>query len=106
MSQQSASVPYPSAREPVTPEHDQRRLDPRRFNLSSLGAMTFLIVCAIYFLVPFFWLFVSATKSGRDLVTTFGLWFAPHFNLLANLQFLFTYDNSIYVRWMLNTLIY
>jgi multiple sugar transport system permease protein len=68
--------------------------------------MMFLVVCAIYFLVPFFWLFVSATKSGRDLATTFGLWFAPHFNLFANLQFLFMYDDSIYVRWMLNTLIY
>src|SRR3984893_7590181 len=103
MSQQSASVPYPSAREPVTPEHDQRRLGPRRFNLSSLGAMTFLVVCAIYFLVPFFWLFVSATKNGEDLVTTYGLWFAPHFHLFANLQFLFTYNQSIFVLLMLHT---
>ena len=104
MSQQSATVPYPSARELATPEHTQRR--PRRFNLSSLAAMTFLVVCAIYFLVPFFWLFVSATKNGHDLVTTFGLWFAPHFNLFANLEFLFTYNHSIYVRWLLNTLVY
>src|SRR5437762_14356145 len=106
MSQQSATVPYPGAREPVTPEHGQRRPGQRRFNPSSLAAMMFLVVCAIYFLVPFFWLFVSTTKSGRDLATTFGLWFAPRFNLLANLQFLFMYDNSIYVRWMLNTMIY
>jgi multiple sugar transport system permease protein len=68
--------------------------------------MTFLVVCAMYFLVPFFWLFVSATKNGEDLVTTYGLWFAPHFNLFANLQFLFTYNQSIFVRWLLNTLIY
>ena len=106
MSQQLASVPYPSAPELATTEHAQRRLGPRRFNLSSLAAMMFLVVCAIYFLMPFFWLFVSATKTGRDLVTTFGLWFGPHFNLFANLQFLFTYDHSIYVRWLLNTLIY
>src|SRR5260370_39271251 len=101
MSQQSATVPYPSAREPVTPEHDQRR-----FNLISLGAMTFLVVCAIYFLVPFLWLIVAATKTGPDVSATFGLWFAPDFHLFANLQFLFTYDNSIFVRWLLNTLIY
>ena len=68
--------------------------------------MTFLFVCTIYFLVPFFWLFVSATKNGEDLVTTYGLWFGPHFNLFTNLQFLFMYDQSIYVRWLLNTLIY
>jgi len=68
--------------------------------------MTFLFLCAIYFLVPFFWLFVSATKNGEDLVTTYGLWFAPHFNLFANLEFLFTYNQSIFGRWLLNTLIY
>ncbi len=106
MSQQSDSVRYLGAREPVTPEHGQRRPGPRRFNLSSLAAMTFLVVCAIYFLVPFFWLFVSATKNGEDLVTTYGLWFAPHINLFANLQFLFTYNQSIFMRWLLNTLIY
>jgi multiple sugar transport system permease protein len=106
MREQFASVLHPTAREVATTEPAQRRPAPRRFNLSSLGATTFLFVFAIYFLVPYFWLFVSATKTGRDLVTTFGLWFAPHFNLLANLQFLFTYDHSIFVRWLLNTLIY
>ena len=106
MSQQFASVPDPSAPELATTKHAQRRLGARRFNLSSLGAMTFLVVCAIYFLVPFFWLFVSATKNGEDLVTTYGLWFAPHFNLFTNLQFLFTYNQSIFMRWLLNTLIY
>lgn len=106
MSQQSATVPYPGTREPVTPEHGRKRPRPRRFNLSSLGAMTFLFVFAIYFLVPFFWLVISATKNGEDLVTTYGLWFGPHFNLFANLQFLFTYNQSIFVRWLLNSLIY
>jgi multiple sugar transport system permease protein len=68
--------------------------------------MTFLVACALYFLVPFFWLFVAATKNGEDLVTTYGLWFAPHFDLFANLQFLFTYNQSIFGRWLLNTLLY
>jgi multiple sugar transport system permease protein len=106
MREQFASVLHPTAREVATTEHAQRRPAPRRFNLSSFGAMTFLFVFTVYFLLPYFWLVVSATKTGRDLVTTFGLWFAPHFNLFANLQFLFSYDHSIFVRWLLNTLIY
>jgi multiple sugar transport system permease protein len=107
MSPQPASVAYPGTREPVAPEHDRgRRPGPKRFNLGSLAVMTFLVVCAVYFLVPFFWLFVSATKNEQDLVTTYGLWFAPHFYLFANLQFLFTFNHSIFVRWLLNTLIY
>jgi len=101
MREQSAPVLYSTTR-----EHAKRRPRPRRFNPSSLGAMTFLVVFAIYFLAPYFWLVVSATKTQRDLVTTFGLWFAPHFNLFANLQFLFSYNHSIFVRWLLNTLIY
>jgi multiple sugar transport system permease protein len=106
MSKPLTSVSYPGASELATTGYTRRRPGPRRFNLSSIVAMMFLVVCAIYFLVPFFWLFVSATKNGQDLVTTYGLWFAPHFNLFANLQFLFTYDHAIYVRWLLNTLLY
>jgi multiple sugar transport system permease protein len=68
--------------------------------------MTFLAVCAMYFLLPFFWLLVAATKTEGDLNNTFGLWFAPHIHLLGNLQFLFTVNNSIFVQWLLNTLIY
>jgi len=102
MSQQTASVPMPTTKELAIP--GQRR--PRRFNPASIGAMTFLLVFTLYFLVPFFWLVVSATKSQADLFGTFGLWFAPNFNLFTNLQELFTYTNGLFGRWLLNTLLY
>lgn len=104
MRSQSATVPV---------ETDQRSktllamgMKSRRATGASIGAMTFLIICVVYFLVPFFWLIVSATKNAGDLFGTFGLWFAPTFNLWSNLQQLFTYNDSIYVRWLLNTLLY
>jgi multiple sugar transport system permease protein len=107
MSPQSATAADPGTREPMAFEHERRRRPgPRRFNFSQFVTMTILVVFAIYFLVPFFWLFVSATKNGQDLVTTYGLWFAPHFSLFTNLQLLFTFNHSIFVRWLLNTLIY
>lgn len=102
MSQQTASVPMPTAREVVTPRQER----PRRFNVDSVGAMTILLIFMLYFLIPFFWLVVSATKSQTDLFGTFGLWFAPNFNLFTNLQQLFTYQNGIFGRWLLNTLLY
>ena len=102
MRQQTASVPLPIARELAISRQER----PRRFHLSSLGAMTFLLIFTLYFLIPFFWLLVSATKSQADLFGTFGLWFAPTFNLFTNLQDLFTYNNSIFGRWLLNTLLY
>ena len=104
MSQQSASVPMPTAREEVTAEH--RVHEQRQLKLSTLGVMGFLILFTIYFLVPYFWLIVSATKNAGDLFGTFGLWFAPNFQLGSNLQQLFTYNDAIYPRWLLNTLLY
>ena len=102
MSQQAASVPVPAAQELAIAKQER----PRRFNLESIGAMTFLLLFTVYFLIPFFWLVISATKSQADLFGTFGLWFAPNFNLFTNLQQLFTYNGGIYTRWLLTTLRY
>lgn len=102
MSQQTASVPMPTARELAITQQER----PRRFDLSSIGAMTFLLVFTLYFLIPFAWLVIASTKSQSDLFGTFGLWFAPNFNLFTNLSQLFSYNNSIFARWLLNTLLY
>ncbi len=102
MSQQTTTVPIATAQDLVISRQER----PRRFNLSSIGVMTTLLIFTLYFLIPFFWLVVSATKSQADLFGTFGLWFAPDFNLFTNLQSLFTYNNGIYGRWLLNTLLY
>ncbi len=102
MSQQAASVPMPTVQELAVARHEH----PRRFNLASVGAMTILLIFTLYFLIPFLWLVISATKSQADLFGTFGLWFAPHFNLFTNLQSLFTYNDGIFGRWLLNTLLY
>jgi multiple sugar transport system permease protein len=60
---------------------------------------------AIYFLVPVYWLIVSATKNSTDLFGSFGLWFA-HPQLLTNLGDLFSFDHHIYLRWGLNSIVY
>ncbi len=102
MSQQTASVPLSTVQELAVPRQEHRR----RFNLASVGAMTILLIFTLYFLIPFLWLVISATKSQADLFGTFGLWFAPNFNLFTNLSELFTYNNGIFGRWLLNTLLY
>ena len=105
MSKQVASVSYPSIPKAVTGEKAES-IRPRHFNIESLGSMTFLCACTIYFLIPFFWLVIAATKNQGDLYGTFGFWFAPTFSLFSNLGLLFTYDSSIYVSWLLNTFLY
>jgi multiple sugar transport system permease protein len=67
--------------------------------------ITGLTLFTLYSLAPVWWLIVSATKSQRDLYTSNGLWFAE-FNLMQNLEDLFTYQDGIFVTWMWNTLFY
>jgi multiple sugar transport system permease protein len=64
-----------------------------------------LTVGAIYFLLPVYWLAVSATKSTGDLFGSFGLWFSEP-QLLTNLGKLVTHDGGIYLRWLLNSAFY
>ncbi|WP_410788650.1 carbohydrate ABC transporter permease [Kribbella sp. C-35] len=66
---------------------------------------TGLVLFLVYSVAPVWFLVVSATKNQRDLYTTNGLWFAD-FHLFDNFRDLFTYHDSIFLRWMANTLLY
>lgn len=79
-----------------------RRAGWRRRNL----ATAFLLVFLVYFLLPFFWLIVSTTKTNPELFTTFGLWFSSDFNFFHNLSDLFTHDNGVFFTWLWNTSYY
>ncbi|MEU4160829.1 carbohydrate ABC transporter permease [Actinoplanes sp. NPDC026670] len=65
-----------------------------------------MIALLVYFLLPLFWLVIAATKSTGDLFATFGLWLGGDFNLLTNIHETFTYDDGVYARWLVNTLVY
>ncbi len=79
-----------------------RRQEQRRQNLTTVA----FVVILLYFLLPLFWLIVSATKSNQDLFTSFGLWFGPHFDFFANLRTLFTTQDHVFLRWLWNTAYY
>ncbi|GCE12175.1 carbohydrate ABC transporter permease [Tengunoibacter tsumagoiensis] len=76
------------------------------FKPSSILVPAVLFVFAIYFLLPCYWLVVSATKSTPDFFSTFGLWFAPHFNFFTNVQNLLTYNGGLYTTWLWNSFFY
>lgn len=78
----------------------------RRFPFSNVLVVGTLFVVSIYFLLPCYWLVISATKTSSDLFSTYGLWFAPTFHLFANLQNVFTYDNGLYAVWLWNSFFY
>ena len=83
---------------------NRRRYSPERRR--SLLLTVVLWLCVLYFVLPLWWLFVSATKDNAALFSTFGLWFGGDFSLWQNLHALFTVRDGIFVRWMVNTLFY
>lgn len=77
----------------------------RRKNTEQLVALIGLILFAFYSIAPVWWLIVNSTKDRRDLYNTNGLWFAD-WNLGTNLQALVSYNDGIFFRWLLNTVLY
>jgi multiple sugar transport system permease protein len=85
---------------------DERRIVGQQgFSLKNLAGYIFLIVITIYCLTPLYWLALAATKNNTDLFSSFGLWFAD-FNLVANIEQLFTRENGIYLHWIANSALY
>ena len=60
----------------------------------------------LYTLVPLVWLVISATKTQEGLASSSGLWFSGDFALWDNISETFSYNDGIFVRWLLNTLLY
>jgi multiple sugar transport system permease protein len=89
----------------VAASSTRRRKADRESIAGRIGAMAVLVVLTIYFLIPIYWLVVSATKSQGDLASTFGFTFSG-FHLLANLKALFAAQGGLFGRWALNSLIY
>ena len=73
--------------------------------LSRTAAMIVMGVCTVYFLVPIWWLLVGSSKSREQITGTSPLWFAD-FNLGANIRELLAYGDGVFLRWMVNSLLY
>lgn len=82
----------------------RRPTSPR--NKSSITLTVIMVVMFIYVLLPLVWLIINSTKTNGGLFTSFGLWFADDFALWDNIKQLFTYQNSVYPRWLANTVLY
>nr|WP_296067430.1 carbohydrate ABC transporter permease [uncultured Actinoplanes sp.] len=77
----------------------------RESRVSRTAAMSLMVLLAVYFMLPVYFLIVAATKPQADLVSTFGLWFS-HFDLVQNLKTLFAQRDGVFGRWALNSVLY
>ncbi|WP_034297075.1 carbohydrate ABC transporter permease [Alloscardovia omnicolens] len=76
--------------------------NPRR----SIGLTLVCAIFAFYCLFPFIYLMINATKTQADFTSTFGLGFGKSFALWDNIVGVFTYQDGIFTRWFINTILY
>ncbi|MEV0902648.1 carbohydrate ABC transporter permease [Actinoplanes sp. NPDC049802] len=73
--------------------------------MKRLAPMAVMGAATLYFLVPIWWLVVAASKTRDQFNNTDPLWFAD-FALVDNLGELFAYRDGVFLRWMLNSVLY
>lgn len=88
----------------TTPEPAEGARGPRENKLTVVASMAVMFIALVYFLFPVYVLVVAATKQQSQLATTSGV--VPRGALPSNIGSLFTRDNGIYLRWLLNSVLY
>lgn len=78
----------------------------KRFDFRVILPLAGMTVALLYFLLPLYWVIVGSTKSDGELFSTYGLRFVFPMHIGANLRHLFSAQNAIYSRWILNSVIY
>ncbi|MGV0109438.1 carbohydrate ABC transporter permease [Arthrobacter sp. CP30] len=103
--------------EPTRPRSDKRTTRPGYVRMKSsrrsvdtpkrsilLTVLTGIVL--VYSLVPLVWLVINSSKTQESLFSSFGLWFSGDFALFSNIGDTVTYDDGIFGRWFLNTVLY
>lgn len=84
----------------------KRKRGGSRHQRASITLTILMSLMLLYCLVPLFWLIANASKTRANLYTSFSLWFAGDFALFDNIGKVLTYNDGIFVRWFLNTMLY
>ncbi|WP_079036879.1 MULTISPECIES: carbohydrate ABC transporter permease [Streptomyces] len=102
-----ATVPPAAPRAAATTARRRKRVPGTPLNPRPSVRLTLVTgLVLVYTLLPLAWLFINATKTQKGLLDSFGLWFADDFDLWDNIGRTLTYDDGVFVRWLLNTLLY
>jgi multiple sugar transport system permease protein len=106
----TVTLPSPTRNEPVAgvPNRRRRRAHPLTTvsPASRLFVLAVMILFAVYFLLPVWWLVVSVTKGSGEIFSGNGFWFGESFAFVENIKTLFQAQGGIYSRWLLNSLLY
>jgi len=88
----------------ITTPNSASAKGPREHPASIVASMAFMLVCLVYFLLPVYILVVAASKQQTQLASTNGM--VPGGSLFSNFGALFSQQDGIYLKWLLNSVIY
>ncbi|WP_203918561.1 carbohydrate ABC transporter permease [Rugosimonospora africana] len=77
----------------------------RRWSPSSMTVNLLLLITACYTFFPLVWTVFAALKSA-GAVQTGDVLSLRHFNVVANVRLLWTFQGGVYERWFLNSILY
>lgn len=66
-----------------------------------------LAIMLVYFLIPFWWIIINASKDAAGLFSGgSALWYADSVDYVGNVVQLFAFNDGIYARWLGNSALY
>lgn len=79
---------------------------PSRRSRINLIPTVILLVGALYCILPVVWIVIASTKTNSELFSTPPFEPTFHGGFVTNMRALFSYDNGIFFRWAINSVIY
>lgn len=68
--------------------------------------VSLLCVATVCTLLPIYWLAVASGKSSTDLFRSSTFIPGPSVHYLGNVKTTFTYDNGVFIRWLVNSAVF
>ena len=79
---------------------------PARRSRTSFIPTIILLVGALYCVLPVVWIVIASTKTNSELFSSAPYTPSFHGGFVTNMRALFSYENGIFFRWALNSVIY
>jgi multiple sugar transport system permease protein len=89
----------------IRPTSSARPAPVRRSRINLIPTVI-LMVGALYCVLPVVWILIASTKTNGELFSTPPFEPTFHGGFVTNMRALFTYDNGIFYRWAINSVIY
>jgi multiple sugar transport system permease protein len=89
----------------IRPTSSARPAPARRSRINLIPTVI-LMVGALYCVLPVVWILIASTKTNGELFSTPPFEPTFHGGFVTNMRALFTYDNGIFYRWAVNSVIY